>query len=75
MQAEDPNWTYKKDLAARAAQGGGAAADAAGEPDEEHQAEAAAQMKVGDRCEAAGGRRGQIMFVGKVCSQTLSLAH
>ena len=74
-QAEDPDWSYKKDLAARAAAQGGAAAaaaaaspphSAAGEIDDDHQAEAAARMKDGDRCEAAGGRRGQIMFVGKV---------
>ena len=75
LQAEDPEWSYKKDLEARAAGGkahvassGGAAKPA--EADEEFQAEAASQMKIGDRCEAAGGRRGQVMFVGKVPSST-----
>ena len=34
--------------------------------DEEFQAEAAGKVAVGDRCEAAGGRRGEVMFVGKV---------
>jgi hypothetical protein len=71
LQAEDPEWSYKKDLEARAAGGkahvaGGGGAAKPAEADEELQAEAASQMKIGDRCEAAGGRRGQVMFVGKV---------
>ena len=83
-QEEDPDWSYKQDLAARAAAGGlKTPADAAGgapaEPDEELQAEAASRIKAGDRCEAAGGRRGQVMYVGKVGGATLrlpdSLAH
>jgi hypothetical protein len=75
-QAEDPEWSYKRDLDARAAAAAAsgreeaAAAAAAAPPKEEicddHQAEAAAGMRVGDRCEAAGGRRGEVAFVGKV---------
>ena len=70
LQSEDPDWSYKKDLAARAAAGGLKPPTAKGgggeEPDDELQAEAASRINIGDRCEAAGGRRGQVMFVGKV---------
>lgn len=34
--------------------------------DEEYLAEKAATVAVGNRCEVAGGRRGEVMFVGKV---------
>ncbi len=34
--------------------------------DDDFQADLAANIKVGDRCEAAGGRRGEVMFVGRV---------
>eukprot|EP00281_Chroomonas_sp_CCMP1168_P030190 CAMPEP_0206250474 /NCGR_PEP_ID=MMETSP0047_2-20121206/21490_1 /ASSEMBLY_ACC=CAM_ASM_000192 /TAXON_ID=195065 /ORGANISM="Chroomonas mesostigmatica_cf, Strain CCMP1168" /LENGTH=243 /DNA_ID=CAMNT_0053676323 /DNA_START=151 /DNA_END=879 /DNA_ORIENTATION=+ len=73
--AEDPTWTYQKDMAERAAKNPQAAAAAGLMPaaaapkpkveDEEYLAEEAAKIKVGDRCEAAGGRRGEVMFVGK----------
>lgn len=73
--AEDPNWTYAKDMAERAAKNPEAAAAAGlmpmGAPkpkveDDDYLKEEAGKIKVGDRCEAAGGRRGEVMFVGQV---------
>eukprot|EP00284_Hemiselmis_tepida_P017663 CAMPEP_0174928184 /NCGR_PEP_ID=MMETSP1355-20121228/22777_1 /TAXON_ID=464990 /ORGANISM="Hemiselmis tepida, Strain CCMP443" /LENGTH=309 /DNA_ID=CAMNT_0016174329 /DNA_START=43 /DNA_END=972 /DNA_ORIENTATION=- len=72
--AEDPNWTYQKDLAERAARNPEAAARAGMMPvgeakpkveDDDHLAEEAKGMSVGDRCEAAGGRRGTVRWVGR----------
>jgi len=61
MLAKDPNWkpmtakgpSYKVDE------------DKKDEPIETLE-EVNARMKVGDRCEAIGGRRGEIMYIGKV---------
>jgi len=72
--AEDPNWTMRGEMERRRAEKDGRPAppmEARPPPapkveDEEFQAEAAGKVAVGDRCEAAGGRRGEVMFVGKV---------
>eukprot|EP00277_Geminigera_cryophila_P007238 CAMPEP_0179420726 /NCGR_PEP_ID=MMETSP0799-20121207/9341_1 /TAXON_ID=46947 /ORGANISM="Geminigera cryophila, Strain CCMP2564" /LENGTH=315 /DNA_ID=CAMNT_0021194395 /DNA_START=49 /DNA_END=996 /DNA_ORIENTATION=+ len=77
---EDPNWTYKADLEER--QGKEAAAEhlkAFPQPssvngahtrqkveDESYMEEEAANIKVSERCQVSGGRRGEVMFVGRV---------
>lgn len=39
--------------------------------DDDYLCEEASKMTVGDRCEAAGGRRGEVMYVGKVAELPL----
>lgn len=39
--------------------------------DESYLKEEAEVIKVGDRCQAAGGRRGQVMFVGQIAELPL----
>lgn len=62
MLAKDPNWVPKHVQKAREQR----AAQLANEPDAETLEEANARMAVGDRCEAIGGRRGEIKYIGYV---------
>ena len=60
---EDPTWTLEGEIKRRK--------DPNWRPnpiveDDEHMASEAAACKVGDRCEAMGGRRGEVAFVGKI---------
>ena len=73
--AADPNWSLAKEVRTNQAK---KAAERAGveyvpeEPkapitDDEHLADVAAAMKVGDRCEVTlGGKRGAVQYVGKI---------
>merc|ERR1719284_2273198 len=73
-QKQDPNWSFAKEIKNRQdAQRMKADPNFVPEPhkervtDDEHMGEAAAQMKVGDRCEVTvGGKRGTVQFVGKI---------
>lgn len=61
MLAQDPNWKPKhiaEEIARREA--------ARPKLEDESDESVYARMKVGDRCEAMGGRRGEIMYIGKV---------
>jgi tubulin-folding cofactor B len=82
---EDPNWSYKADMEAR--QGKEATEEhlkAFPQPasvngvhtrakveDENYLEQEAASIKVGDRCQVSGGRRGEVMFVGRVAELPL----
>merc|ERR1719231_256998 len=66
MLAQDPNWKPKHVLEAeqkRAAEKKMYAIDGLEDETEE---QVRARMKVGDRCEAVGGRRGEIKYIGLV---------
>eukprot|EP00290_Baffinella_frigidus_P011945 CAMPEP_0180154878 /NCGR_PEP_ID=MMETSP0986-20121125/24453_1 /TAXON_ID=697907 /ORGANISM="non described non described, Strain CCMP2293" /LENGTH=333 /DNA_ID=CAMNT_0022103381 /DNA_START=12 /DNA_END=1013 /DNA_ORIENTATION=- len=72
--SEDPNWTIRGEMERRRQEKEGGKPVEKCEPrpvkppieDEEHLGEMAAKINEGDRCESAGGRRGEVMFVGKV---------
>jgi tubulin-folding cofactor B len=73
MLEQDPNWVPPHVLEARenarikAAEARAAAGLPPAELEEVEELEAVlARMKVGDRCEVIGGRRGEIMYVGPV---------
>lgn len=60
--AEDPTWTLAKEMAMRK----GEPVPPQKEVTDDHMADLAANIKVGDRCEVdPGGKRGEVKFVGK----------
>lgn len=60
--AEDPTWTLAKEIANRKGE-----TYVAPEITDDYQADIAANIKVGNRCEVdPGGKRGEVKFVGKV---------
>ncbi|EKX47858.1 hypothetical protein GUITHDRAFT_93844 [Guillardia theta CCMP2712] len=65
---EDPEWSLKKEIDARKAKAGmEPSSDSKSKiEDDEYMATEASAIKVGDRCEVAGGRRGCVKYVGKI---------
>lgn len=66
MLAQDPNWKPKHVIEEQKKKAAERAQYAVEGLEEETEEQIAARMKVGDRCEAVGGRRGEIMYIGLI---------